>query len=670
MRNDIDGFFWNDTPPPKVLKEKIKCVPPEPTWLSPDYLPGLAEAQRFDVQIMTDAELIAAQRARHKLIVDVESYPNYFLISFLDRVTKKVCYFETDPDDWTGMNIEKLRWIMTSFQTGGFYSNKYDIPIIRLAIHGANCEDLYEYTKCLIVHEMSYNDISITKHIKFLRFDHVDIIEVCPLQATLKIYAGRLMAQRMQDLPFAAGTVLSDEQKTIVRWYNIRSDLPATDLVFQELREQVELREVLSAEYNQDLRSKSDAQIAEAVIVSEVTRMNGARPQRPSINTDLRFCYEVPAFIKFETPLLNQALQTVLTSPFSIADNGTVELPQRIKELKLVIAGTTYQMGMGGLHSTEQRMVCFSNATHTLRDRDVTSYYPQLILNSGMYPHQMGENFLRVYQRIVTRRVHAKANKDKVTADSLKITANGTFGKLGSPWSTLYAPHLMVQVTVGGQLSLLMAIERLELRGFHVVSANTDGIVIYVDNNRTAEYESIIRQWELDTNLQTEETVYDALYSRDVNNYIAVKPDRTVKAKGAYSNPWSKADQAIFRFHKNPVNLICTEAVEAYVTKGVHPIETVHACKDPGKFVTVRTIKGGGAKDGIYFPKCVRWYYAKDEQGAIVYTGTGNKVARTDGAKPLMDLPSTPLEDVDYDWYVRESLDMIKDLGLEPPVSD
>ena len=36
--------------------------------------------------------------------------------------------------------------------------------------------------------------------------------------------------------------------------------------------------------------------------------------------------------------------------------------------------------------------------------------------------------------------------------------------------------------------------------------------------------------------------------------------------------------------------------------------------------------------------KDVRWYYAKDVQGELVYATSGNKVPRSDGAKPIMVL--------------------------------
>ena len=47
----------------------------------------------------------------------------------------------------------------------------------------------------------------------------------------------------------------------------------------------------------------------------------------------------------------------------------------------------------------------------------------------------------------------------KTTSDTLKICVNGSFGKLGSKFSFLYAPELLIQTTMTGQLALLMLIE-------------------------------------------------------------------------------------------------------------------------------------------------------------------------------------------------------------------
>ncbi|MEG7688959.1 hypothetical protein U2044_15310, partial [Listeria monocytogenes] len=59
-----------------------------------------------------------------------------------------------------------------------------------------------------------------------------------------------------------------------------------------------------------------------------------------------------------------------------------------------------------------------------------------------------------------------------------KIMINGTFGKTGSQYSVLFAPTMLIQTTITGQLSILMLIEWHEHYGIPVISANTDGIVI------------------------------------------------------------------------------------------------------------------------------------------------------------------------------------------------
>jgi len=273
-----------------------------------------------------------------------------------------------------------------------------------------------------------------------------------------------------------------------------------------------------------------------------------------------------------------------------------------------------------------------------------------------------------VYRQLVERRIAAKARGDKVVADSLKITVNGSFGKLGSKYSVLYSPDLLIQVTITGQLSLLMLIEHLELRGISVISANTDGVVICCPRARHAEMEGLIRQWERETGFSTEETEYSAYYARDVNNYIAVKaPDKegkvSIKSKGAYANPWADPKQAIFRLHKNPTNTICLDAVEALLTRNVPVDHTIRACKDIRKFVSVRKVKGGAVKNGEFLGSSIRWYYVAGDSSEMVYASTGNKVPRSDGAKPLMTLPELFPDDVDYEWYEREATKILREIN-------
>jgi hypothetical protein len=503
-----------------------------------------------------------------------------------------------------------------------------------------------------------------------LEIDHIDLIEVCPLQASLKIYGGRLHVPKMQDLPFPHDMPLSADQIAIVRHYCI-NDLTTTAFVNVALSEQLSVRKEMSLKYDIDLRSKSDAQIAEAVIKAELKRLNGWTPNRPEIEPGTSYLYHVPPYINFQTEELQDALERIRASRFYVGEFGSVEMPPELNGLKIAIGKGSYRMGIGGLHSTEEQTSHVANEQFTIVDRDVTSYYPQIILNQKLYPLHLGFDFLTVYQSLVSRRIAAKRSGNKIEADMLKIVINGSFGKFGSKWSALYAPDLLIQVTITGQLSLLMLIEALELAGIEICSANTDGIVMKYPRIMQDVVDRIVKDWEIQTSFETEATEYTALYSRDVNNYIALKPDGKVKTKGAYSNPWGEKGSEVFRFHKNPTNIIVIEAVTDYLTKGIPVSQTIRACRDLTKFLTVRKVNGGAVKDGVFLGKAIRWYYSTTAGGEIVYAASGNKVPKSDGTRPCLDLPDVFPADMDFARYEGEAWQILREIGWRPaPITD
>ena len=675
MRKDAIGFFWEDLEKYKAPKqEKVKRTPPARTWEAPDYLPGLEEALRFDVPLFTPEELMIAAINREQLLYDIECFPNYFLAAFASYKTGKIVYCEGTPDN--PLDVQRLEWLMRTFTTVGFNSLTYDVPITTLAIAGCTPVQLKHASNMIIGEGMRPSDVLKTYKVKKLRdLNHIDLIEVAPLSASLKTYAGRMHAPKMQDLPFHHETVLSSEQIAIVRYYCC-NDLTSTGFLRACLSEALELREQMSDEYQVDLRSKSDAQIAETVIADAVTRMLGYRPNKPTIAPGTTYFYDVPTFLQYRSPLMQRVLEQVRRTPFIVGEHGSIDLPQNLAELEVRIADGVYRMGIGGLHSSEQKACYVESDTHIIRDRDVVSFYPKIIINQGLYPEHLGKPFLHVFTDLVDRRIAAKAAGRKAEANSRKIIINGTYGKLGSKYSILYAPKLLIQTTLTGQLVLLMLIERMELAGIRVVSANTDGIVMYCPRDKEQLMKDIVAQWERDTNFETEETAYLALYSRDVNNYIAVKAawDKAKKCwtkeydgtknKGAYFNPWTAASKdPTEKLKKNPSTQIAIEAAEAYLVKRTPVIETIKACKNVTKFVSVRNVSGGAVQAGEYLGKAVRWYYSTEELGEMVYARSGNKVPRSEGARPCMVLPKELPQDIDFGWYETEANNILSDLG-------
>ena len=610
--------------------------------------------------ILTHEELFEKKRT---FMFDIECYPNFFLASFMCYETGKTISFERSPG--SEINLADLDWILNNFLIVGFNSRNYDIPMLFAARFGLYTHELKTLSDELILEDYHIAEAERKWKFKVGFCNHVDIQEVAPgVMIGLKHYAGRMQLQKLQDLPFDSNSDLTEGQAIQIRSY-CKNDLEVTAYLYSRLEQSIKLREQMGLDYELDLRSKSDAQIAESVLKNEIESRKGKRISRPKKDRTAILKYKVPEYIKPKTESLRSIVELVKKAEFNLDEGGRPKMPDAIRKAKIQIGNSIYNMGIGGLHSTEKKQCFASNDEYILIDRDVASYYPQIILNQRLYPDHIGKEFLDVYQSIVDKRLKAKATPGKIaksTADSLKITINGAFGKLGSEYSCLYAPQLLLQVTLTGQLSLLLLIEMIENRGISVVSANTDGIVVKCPIHRQWDLQEEVIHWEKITQFTTEETVYKAIYSRDVNNYIAIGDQGDFKAKGSYVCDLSMKNKDRESLMKNPEFTICNEAVMLFLRDGISIEKTIRTCQDIRKFVAVRKVNGGAIKNGEYLGKVVRWYIQEGEFGIIEYAKNGNKVPNSDGGCPVMNFGDFP-KDINYEWYHERCFGILKDLG-------
>lgn len=579
------------------------------------------------------------------------------------------------------LDIDGLRRMISLSKLVTFNGIKYDIPMISAALAGCDNAQLKMINDDIILHDLKPWDFERKYGIVLIPCDHIDLFEVAPGQGSLKAYGGKMHAPKLQDLPFDPNACTSLFERPTTREY-CGNDLQTTELLQQAMSAQIKLREDMSAEYGVDLRSKSDAQIAEAVM----KKLLPFKVERPSIPVGTAFFYRPPAWLHFVTPYMQEIAHSICSMPFFVNPSGGVSpsynttlidwgddqvrldaAGQWVKRPKgwqhqLVTMGRTkYAVGIGGLHSTEESTCWRSDETCVLHSPDVAAYYPSLLVVLGIYPKQIGPEFQTIYCDWKTRRDTAKAAGDKKTANSLKTLNNGTFGKLGSKYSIFYAPSEMIQVTVTGQLALLMLIERLELCGIPVISANTDGIVAQCPRVMEWAYLQCVAWWEHTTGFVMETTDFALLASRDVNSYVGVTSDGKVKLKGAYAPPEPGASG-----WPNPTAQVCVDAVVAHLRDGIPLAATIVSCTDVRQFVSVRTVKGGGMWNGGYLGKVVRWYYSTaPERSPIVYKSNGNRVATTDGCRPCMELPTSLPRDIDYNWYIAKAQGLLTDIGVK-----
>lgn len=632
---------------------------------------------------------------RPTAVLDTESYPNLWAIGFRDLATKRVVKLKLEP----GGTLDRARIakIMRNYRVITFNGVAYDMPIIALAMSGATCEDMWNATvdliKCGLKHWEFYDKYEVTIP-SFV--DHIDLWHVGPSaaqHASLKRYAGMMHSRFMQELPYAPGTVLDSEQVDNVMDY-LDNDLEVTSDMAIELTPQLDIRAKISAKLGVDVRSKSDAQVGEAIMKARVEKRkgNGKRLYKPEIVPG-SFKFECPAYINFKTKPMQDMLSRLLRADFYVRRDGYVQLPDIFGKAKkkevseddddeleggqdIVLGGNIYKMGIGGLHSKEKAVSAYEDDEYEIWDFDVTGYYPNLILRSGREPDNMRGHFQPVYREIVEERAAAKAAGNKDEAESGKIASNGLFGKQGSPHSIVYTPRGMIQTTVTGQLSLLMLIEEFCERGWQVLSANTDGIVTRVPKNELGMFRSIIFDWEVETGLNMEGTAYRSIHSRSVNDYMAFKKVQDkkgnftgaieVKRKGQFA-PSGRGVPAALGLKKTPNAEICYDAAVAYVLNGTPVASTINNCQDIRKFVVVRAVKGGAEKDGVYIGKVVRYYYSCHTDTPLLYADNGHRVPKSAGAEPCMRLPEELPDDIDYEWYEREGYAILDECGMEVP---
>lgn len=578
------------------------------------------------------------------IVIDTEVFKNLFLLCGLILETGDRFHIWGHEED----ACDRLKELMKSNNTFiTFNGNRYDMPVISYFMTGKTTEETKALGDKIIQENLMPWEAEKSFGFKIPMMDHIDLIEVAPSFVSLKTYGARMNMPVIQDLPFHHDSIIEEDDFDVVLKY-CHNDLDTTAELYNRLQGQLQLRVEISKEYGFDARSKSDSQVAEQMFMKKL-KLKRKEPVIPKAVS-----YKAPEFIQFKTAELKDLLKRMESHSFEVAESGHVILPDFLKDGLVNIGNGIYQMGVGGLHSQHDRKVCYvTDDENCVVDYDVASYYPAIMLNCNLIPMNTGVKFLEEYRKVFHRRLEGKRAGNMVIADSLRIALNGTFGKTANKYSPLYSPDVMINITLTGQLTLLNLIETLEYHKINVISANTDGIMLYYRKFGHPVVEKIIKDFSQRTGFIFEATPYRCVALKDVNNYYAVKEDRSVKIKGIYSAP---------TLSKNPTAPVVSKAVANWLSRGT-PFEETLKNASLTDFISVRSVTGGGVQSGEYLGRVVRWYQTTEQLPPIVYSTNGNKVAKTDGARACMILPKNIPEDLNFDWYFQAIIKTVKDIG-------
>lgn len=227
---------------------------------------------------------------------------------------------------------------------------------------------------------------------------------------------------------------------------------------------------------------------------------------------------------------------------------GIDEKKANSSPLNVVINGFQYDFGTGGIHGCKKGITRSGNGKR-IYTLDVASYYPNLSIQNKIFPAHLDVLFCDVYQDLYVER--RSYDKKSALNKALKLALNGTYGASGDEFSPMFDKQFMMSITINGQLSLCMLMEKLLAQvDAEIIMCNTDGFEFVAnDDPKTKKtIDRLVKEWENLTGLTMEGALYDTMFSANVNNYVAVFKGGDVKRKGAYEFKdldWHKNQSAL-----------------------------------------------------------------------------------------------------------------------------
>lgn len=532
---------------------------------------------------------------------DIEVFPNFFSVTVKNKMTGTVKKFFLWEDEQTGESLtpystkDELKEIYDFFYPPnpikvfcGYFNSKYDDVIMAYVLYCVeeeiplSCRDIKDESDRIINGQNLPNEhpekVVLWKlfYLDRFPFTSIDCYEILRSgynsAGSLKMVGIKLKHPRVQETYFDFNKpLMSRYQVNKTLDYN-KNDVAITEKTFDNIRDQVELREDMVKRYGiNSLITASDSTIAKTLFkkwycerakikVFELKeKKNEYFKTLPNVIQPSEIIFDD---IEFKTDEFKKSLEKLKSTPIVWYENE--KNPQKSnyefqrsengKETKIhyELNGCSYVQGLGGIHSEDKLIpgIFFPNDDEYLLDADVGSQYPSVILNRKIHPAFMDEkHYYNMFKSLVDERLDAKdiakvckKSGDKTSqkylknqriSDSLKIVINSGYGFFKDKTFVFYDPYASYKVTMNCQLYLLMLIEDCEMNGIKVLSANTDGIIIRCKKYKYELFQKIKKDWEQKLNFTLEETFYDKYIRKDVNNYIAREVNGEVKNKGA-----------------------------------------------------------------------------------------------------------------------------------------
>lgn len=452
----------------------------------------------------------------------------------------------------------------------------------------------------------------------------------------------------LQDMPIkhtASITTYKEINEIISYCIN---DVKSTKEILYLSKSQISLRKNLTNEYNINLYSASEPKISKELFLHFLSKKTGLSKREIKYSqtkrTNIYAKDIILPYTSFNDPILQKLLEDFKGSVID-ANQTKGSLTFSVN-----LHGVKTDFGLGGVHGARRSGLYEAKDGMIIMTSDVKSYYPNLAIKNGWSPaHIDRDAFCELYEWFYKERV--KIPKSDPRNYVYKIILNSTYGLSNDKHSFLYDPQFTMQITINGQLSLMMLYEMImeAIPGAIPLMQNTDGLETMIPTEYINKYMEVCDEWEKLTKLELDHDEYQKLILADVNNYIAINKFQEVSMEefkelkekrprdvfkqeaGKYYHAGTKAkgrfeiDKAL---HKNKSNRVVSIALFNFFVHDIPPEKTLEQNRNIFDYCLAKKIKGNWRfkkrfvnKDGYFAEEdlqpTIRYYMSN--KGAKVF---------------------------------------------------
>lgn len=470
--------------------------------------------------------------------VDTEVFVEDWMLVANNPVTQEEVVIVNDRDELIKFHKENKKEIWV-----GWNIREYDQYIIKAIILGFNPKDVNDWI--IVKKKRGYEYSSLFYQVPLIFYDAMPAIPV-----SLKVMEGFLGKNIHEtSVPFDIDRKLSDKELSETIEY-CKADVYNLIDVFCERKSEFEAQLGLVKEFDLPLYclSKTQANLAAQILGAHRVKLNDEWNIRLPDNLQLGKYEEIGQW-------------------FLDSDNHNYEA-----SLETTVGGLSTVIALGGIHGGISQFQYTCAEDEIILDADIGQMYPNIMIHYDL--QSRGVKDKTKLPEILEKSMQLKREGRKKEREPLKRICNIVYGAEGTPFNKMYDPLHRNLVCIFGQVLMVDLVDKIE-DIVRPINLNTDGIFFIVKKKDIPELKRRVGEWEERTKLKMEYDEYVKFVSKDVNNYIAVRPDGGYHAKGAYVKDLSPLD------YDMP---IVNEAVKKYLLDGTDPAETINNCDELIKF--------------------------------------------------------------------------------------